>query len=209
MEKEPKTFNQLAQQRHSFYQNGVYYHKRHIFFGTNPLRDDSEISFIDLVDLYKSLYILDVEEATGDPEKDLIVIHLCTFGGDVYQALGIYDIISACKSPIEIRAVGACMSAGTAILQAGDYRYAYPNTTFMIHRGNVELEGRINISDLDNETKEFARLDAIYNNIYLSKMTIGQKKLDEYMKKDSFMDVKEAKKIGLIDDIITEINPST
>lgn len=169
------------------------------------MRETNEISFVDLADLYKSLYILDVEEATGDEEKDLIVIHMCTFGGDVYEALGIYDLIRACKSPIEIRAIGACMSAGTAILQAGDYRYAYPNTTFMLHRGSVEMEGRISLNDLDNEKKECDRLDEVYNKIYISKLNIGIKKLTELMKTDSFMDAQQAKKIGLIDDVITDL----
>lgn len=205
MEKQPKTFNQLVSQRHSFYQNGVYFHKRNIFIGTNPMKETNEISFVDLADLYKSLYILDVEEATGNEEEDLIIIHLCTFGGDVYEALGIYDLIKSCKSPIEIRAIGACMSAGTAILQAGDYRYAYPNTTFMLHRGSVEFDGKISMNDLDNEKKECDRLDKVYNKIYLDKMNINLKELNELMKTDSFMDAHAAKKIGLIDDVLTKL----
>lgn len=198
------TQNQLFQHQSQFYSNGIYTHKRHIFIGSTLLQEDNEITSQDLIDLTKSLYILE-EQRTGDDSKDLITIHLSTIGGDIYLAMGFYDIIASCKSPVEIRCLGMCFSAGTVILQAGDYRVSYPNTSFMIHQGTVSFPDSLKISDVANEKEELDRVSNLMLKIYMSKLKITEKKLIELLKKDSFMSPQTAKSIGLIDEITTSL----
>lgn len=60
---------------------------------------------------------------------------LNSYGGDVYQALGLYDYIRSMSCEVHIQAIGACMSGATIILQAGDKRIISENCTFMMHVG--------------------------------------------------------------------------
>ena len=73
-----------------------------------------------------------------------ITFILNSYGGDVYQALGLYDFIKGLQSEVHIKAIGACMSAATLILQAGDKRLITANTTFMMHIGSDSRDDHAN-----------------------------------------------------------------
>jgi ATP-dependent protease ClpP protease subunit len=111
-----------------------------------------------------------------------------------------YDLIKSCKSPVEIRAIGECMSAGTLILQAADYRYAYPHTIFMIHKGSVDL-GEINVDDVDIETNEIKRVTKRMIDIYSQCMGSNREEIEDMLKRDTFFDAQGAKRVGLIDNV--------
>jgi ATP-dependent Clp protease protease subunit len=161
--------------------------------------EKSEISELDFIDFVKSLHILE-EERDSDENGNLIKILLYTSGGCSYLAFAFYDAISACRSPVEIRAIGQCMSAGTLILQAADYRYAYPNTTFMVHKGSVDFE-EMSISDAEIEAAETRRMVLRQLDIYEAALKMSRKTIEEMLARDTFMDAQHAKRIGLIDGI--------
>jgi ATP-dependent Clp protease protease subunit len=155
---------------------------------------------MDLTDFIKSLHILEETRMGGDEEQNLIKIILSTIGGDTYLGFALYDAIKACKSPVEIRAIGQCMSAGSLVLQAGDYRYSYPNTTFMIHKGTLNLE-EASVSDALIESQEIERVVQRMLDIYEETMTISRAAIEKMLDRDSFMDAPHAKRVGLIDGI--------
>ena len=68
---------------------------------------------------------------------DIIQVILSTDGGSVADALGIYDMLLMQDLDVHITCVGQCMSAGTIILGAGDFRSATYNTQFLVHYGNA------------------------------------------------------------------------
>ena len=187
------TINQKQAERQNFFINGLHLPTRTIVVGTNSFKDDSEITELDFVDFAKSLHILE------DAGEDLIKILLYTSGGDTYLGLAMYDAIKACKSPVEIRAIGQCMSAGTVVLQAGDYRYAYPSTTFMIHDGTIGLD-EVSMADAEIEVRETRRLADRLVDIYQDRMRMTREKIREMLGQDTYMDVYTAKRTGLIDD---------
>jgi len=189
--------NQRRAHREDFFKNGLYLPTRTIVFGTNSFKEDSEITDADLVDFIKSLHILE-ELRSEDDEEDLIKIVLSSTGGDLYLGFAVYDAIKACKSPVEIRAIGNCMSAATLVLQAGDYRYCYPNTTFMIHKGTMHLE-EVSVSEAVIESRETERMVQRMIDTYAQTMTVSRDTIEQMMEKDTFMDAAKAKKVGLID----------
>lgn len=65
--------------------------------------------------------------------NETITVYINTEGGDVHQALAIFDTMRTIKSPIVTLAVGTCMSAGLLLLQGGDIRSTMPRTRFMYH----------------------------------------------------------------------------
>jgi ATP-dependent Clp protease protease subunit len=88
--------------------------------------------------------------------KDPIKIYVDSYGGGVYEALSLYDIIKASSCPTVTIGIGKVMSGGNIVLLAGDTRLAYENTTFMMHEVSAENIGRK--SELEIEFKEIKRL---------------------------------------------------
>jgi ATP-dependent Clp endopeptidase proteolytic subunit ClpP len=192
---------QKANFRRSFFQDGLFLPTRTIVIGTNSFKDDSEITEMDFIDFVKCLHILEYErDPKADEDTNLIKIILNSIGGSVYVGLGMYDAIKGCKSPVEIRTIGQCMSAGTLILQAGDYRYAHPNTSFMIHKGTVDL-GETSISDAQIENAEIERLVNVMTDIYTETMSVSRTKIESMLDRNTFMDAPTARRLGLIDGI--------
>lgn len=117
-----------------------------------------------------------------------ITIELTTDGGDVYEAFGMYDLIKNNKFPVDVHAVGYCMSAGPIILQAGKYRTATATTQFMTHAGSESVAG----------DAASARAAHKHHEAMGKKMAeiIGYEiELTEYF------DAKTAKSLGLIDEV--------
>jgi ATP-dependent Clp protease protease subunit len=138
-----------------------------------------------------------------------ITFILNSYGGDIYQALGLYDFIKGLQSEVHIKAVGACMSAATLILQAGDRRLITANTTFMMHIGSAEQ------SDHANNVYRWAIhgekvIKPKMKDIYVSRMIKMPKENDSHLSKrinalldfDTILTAEQVVKLGLADEII-------
>jgi ATP-dependent Clp protease protease subunit len=91
--------------------------------------------------LAKSLHVLDLHDRP-------ISIYLNTVGGDRSAALGMYDLIRACKQPVLIVGYGEVASGGILILQAGDVRLLSNNCMVLVHPGYSQTG-----YDLDENTR--------------------------------------------------------
>lgn len=119
------------------------------------------------------------------------VIHLNTFGGDVYSALAIYDLLK--YTDLEVRMVthGACMSAGILILMAADKRSTMPNCQFMVHYGEEFINGETGAKHSRMLTKKFK--DMIKEGTGLS-----TRKVNALLKGDNYFDAKDAVEMGFV-----------
>lgn len=137
-----------------------------------------------------------------------ITFFLNSYGGDVFQALGLYDFIKTLQSEVTIKAVGACMSGATIILQAGDKRLISTNTTFMMHVGSSGYD------DHSNNVRNWVKYenDVIVpkmKEIYAEKMiklpkespSSLNKRLDKLLDFDTILTASEVIKLGLADDL--------
>ena len=136
-----------------------------------------------------------------DPDKE-ISLYINSPGGEVSAALAIYDTMSFIKPDVRTICMGTAASAGAFLLSCGakGKRYALPHATIMIHQvlGGFRGQG----SDIEIHAKETLRVGGLLNNL-LSKNT-GQnlKNIERDTNRDNFMDAKQAKEYGLIDQII-------
>lgn len=150
-----------------------------------------------------SLQSAGIEYKITKPE---INIYLCTYGGSVYDMLGIYDEIKRLSQEyvVNIYCIGKIMSAGTIIMLAVDleHRFAYANTTFMYHTLSSMTLGKI--KDLEDDVEEDKRLHNLMWSIYKDNTKIPQKELDEIYKckKDWYITAEKAKEYGIIGKII-------
>ena len=136
-----------------------------------------------------------------DAKKE-ISVYVNSPGGSVTAGLAIYDTMQFVKGPIATYCIGQAASMGAVLLTAGakGRRFALPNARIMIHQPWGGAEGKA--SDIEITAKEILRLKEILNGI-LAKHS-GQKMADvvKDTDRDHFMSAEEAKKWGLIDEVL-------
>jgi ATP-dependent Clp protease protease subunit len=124
-------------------------------------------------------------------------------GGSVDAGLILVDTMKAVKAPIHCIVESAAYSMGAIILSYCDKRYGLPHATYMLHEASYGTAGEDpqNRSKLDFLTKYLDRMhEEIARNL---KMDV--KKYRARIRDAWWMLSDEAKSIGLIEEIITNI----
>lgn len=137
-----------------------------------------------------------------DPEKD-INLYITSPGGSVAAGLGIYDTMQYVRSSITTICIGQAASMGALLLAAGTKgkRFALPNARVLIHQPMGGFQGQA--TEIDIHAREILKIRGRLNEI-LAKHT-GQPldKIAMDTERDYFMSAEEAKKYGLIDEVIS------
>ena len=146
----------------------------------------------------EGLYKLHNQEYKPQP----IEIFIDSYGGSVYQCLGLLGVMEHSITPIHTIVTGCAMSCGFMMLISGHKRFAYRLATPMYHQISNGVWGKI--EDFEIEMDEMRRLQDIFESETLDKTKITRKKLKEIRKTktDWFMNADEALKLGVIDEII-------
>jgi ATP-dependent Clp protease protease subunit len=136
-----------------------------------------------------------------DAKKD-IFFYINSPGGSVYDALAIYDTMKYVTNDIQTVGIGVQASAAAFLLSSGTKgkRYALPNSTVMIHQPSSGTRGKVTDQEID--LRESLRIKKLLEEI-MAKNT-GQKpsQIHEDMERDKWLTAAEAKKYGLVDEII-------
>ena len=136
-----------------------------------------------------------------DSTKD-IQIYINSPGGSVYAGLGIYDTMQLIKPDVATICTGMAASMGAVLLCAGEKgkRSGLTHSRVMIHQPLGGAQGQA--SDIEITTKEILSLkEELYK--IISKHT-GQKydKVYADSDRDYWMKAPEAKKYGMIDEVL-------
>lgn len=136
-----------------------------------------------------------------DDKKD-IKLFINSPGGIVYSTLAIYDTIQFIKPDVQTICLGMAASGASILLTAGTKgkRYALPNSRIMIHQPLGGAQGQA--TDISIQAQEILYIKDKMIDV-MSKHT-GQKKekLRADMERDFFLSPEDAKKYGIIDEII-------
>lgn len=138
-----------------------------------------------------------------DSKKD-IYLYINSPGGSVTAGLAIIDTMNFVKANVSTICVGIAASMGALILSSGQKgkRFALPNSEVMIHQVMGGAEGQA--SDIAINAKHILRTKDTLNKILASNTG---KKIDQVEKdsdRDYWMTSDEAKKYGIVDDIISK-----
>ena len=140
-----------------------------------------------------------------DPEKD-ISFYINSPGGSVTAGLAIYDAMQVIRPQVRTFCVGQCASMGALLLAAGakGKRYALPNSRIMIHQPSGGAGGQA--TDIEIQAREILSLKSRLNEILAlhTGKTVTEIELDA--DRDFFMSALEAKKYGLVDEVIEPRN---
>lgn len=137
-----------------------------------------------------------------NPDKD-IFMYINSPGGVVTSGLSMYDTMQYIKPDVSTLCIGQACSMGSLLLAAGaaGKRFSTPNSRIMIHQPSGGMQGQA--TDIEIHAKEILSLRKRLNEIYVKHT--GQKiaVIEKAMDRDNFMSPEEAKKFGLIDEIVT------
>lgn len=136
-----------------------------------------------------------------DPQKD-IFIYVNSPGGVVTSGLSIYDTMNYIKPDISTICIGQAASMGAFLLSSGTKgkRYALPNARIMIHQPLGGAKGQA--SDIEIEAREILYLKNELNKILAKNTGQNIKKIQTDTDRNFYMNAKEAKDYGLIDDVL-------
>ncbi len=144
------------------------------------------------------LLFLEAEE----PEQD-VYIYVNSPGGTVTSGMAVYDTMLYIKPDIQTICIGQASSMGALLLAAGTKgkRFALTNSRIMIHQPSGGFQGQS--ADIDIHAKEILRMRDTLDKI-LSEHT-GQplEKVRADTDRDFFMSGEDAKKYGIVDEVIS------
>ena len=136
-----------------------------------------------------------------DSKKD-ILLYINSPGGSVTATLAVYDTMQYVKPDVATFCMGMAASGAAVLLAAGKKgkRFTLPNSEILLHQVMGEAGGQA--TEIEIAAKQIVRVKAQLNQI-LSKHT-GQpiSKVEKDTDRDFWLTPEEAKKYGLVDEII-------
>ena len=136
-----------------------------------------------------------------DPTKD-IQIYFNTPGGSVYAGLGIYDTIQYINADVATICTGMAASMGAVLLTSGTKgkRSALKHSRVMIHQPMGGAQGQA--SDIEITAREIQKLKHELYEIIAKHSGNSIKKVEKDSDRDFWMTADEAKKYGMIDEVL-------
>lgn len=136
-----------------------------------------------------------------DPKKD-IQIYINSPGGDVYSGLGIYDTMQIIEPDVSTTCTGMAASMAAILLCAGSRkkRSALKHSRIMIHQPMGGTHGKA--SDIEITVREILKLKKELHEIISNHSGLPIEKVEKDSDRDYWMTSKEAKKYGMIDEVL-------
>lgn len=169
--------------------------KRRLVFNTEV--DDNIIE--DII-----LYILkwNAEDKHLAPEdRKPIWLIINSPGGDSIVGAALIDVINASKTPIYTLGVGCVASMAFCVFICGKKRYAFPNTTLLMHDGTISIQNSTNKA---RDTMQYCEeLEKRSKENILSHTNMTEEMYDENFNKEYYMYADTlAKELGCVDYVI-------
>ena len=123
-------------------------------------------------------------------------------GGSVTAGLAIYDVMQYIKPDVCTYCLGFAASMGALLLSAGapKKRFSMPHSRIMIHQPIGGFRGQA--TDVDIQAREILTLRKKLNDILVKHTGQAYKKIETDTERDYYMSAEEAKKYGLIDQVV-------
>lgn len=136
-----------------------------------------------------------------ETEKD-VSFYINSPGGSVTATLAIIDTMNHIKPNVSTVCVGGAASGAAWILSSGakGKRYALPNAEVMIHQPLGGAEGQA--SDIAITAEHILKLRDKLTDMMAKNTGQTKEKVAKDIERDFFMSAEEAKKYGVIDEIL-------
>ena len=138
----------------------------------------------------------------SEDSKKEISLYINSPGGSVTATLAIIDTMQHIKNDISTVCVGLAASGAALVLSAGTKgkRMVLPNSEVMIHQPLGGAEGQA--SDIEISAKHILKTRSILNKLLAKNTGQSLSRIEKDVDRDFFMDADEAKKYGIIDQVM-------
>ena len=136
---------------------------------------------------------------SSDPGKD-ISIYINSPGGSVYAGYGIYDTMQFISSDVSTICTGMAASMASVLLVAGK-RFGLKHSRVMIHQPLGGVQGQA--SDIEITAREILKVKKELYTIISDHSGRPYEEIERDGDRDFWMTAEEAKKYGMIDDVLT------
>jgi len=139
--------------------------------------------------------------ASKDSKRD-IKLYINSPGGSVTAGLAIYDTMQFLKCPVSTICIGLTASMAAVILASGakGKRYSLPNAEILLHQVAGGMQGQA--ADIEITAKQIMHMKEKLNKIISSHTGQPLAKVTKDTDRDFYLTAEEAKKYGLIDEVI-------
>ena len=139
--------------------------------------------------------------ASKDSKRD-IKLYINSPGGSVTAGLAIFDTMQYLKCPVSTICIGLTASMAAVILAAGTKgkRFALPNAEILLHQVAGGMQGQA--TDIEITAKQILHMKDKLNKIIASHTGQPLTKVEKETDRDFYLTAEEAKKYGLIDEVI-------
>lgn len=136
-----------------------------------------------------------------DPKRD-IRLYINSPGGSVYAGMAMLDVMNYVKPDVSTVVVGMAMSMAAVLLSAGakGKRLALPNSKVMIHQGTAGFQGQP--TDIEITAREVLSWRKKLDEVLAKNTGKALEQVSKDTERDYYMTAEEAKKYGIIDQII-------
>lgn len=137
---------------------------------------------------------------------DNITLHISTPGGEVFDAVAIYNALKDHKASVDVVIEGIAASAGSFIAMAGDTVKIQRNASMMIHDGRGLVIG--NAQDMRKTADVLDKVSDNIADIYAQRSKQHDKEyFRKKMKDETWYNSNEALDEGLVDEVLGSDEP--
>jgi len=148
--------------------------------------------------IMKMLYLDNLKRNTE------ISLYINSPGGTVDDTMAIYDTMTFIGSPVATFCIGRAQSGAAVILAAGakGKRHALPHAKVMLHQPWGGVTGQA--ADIKIQAEEILKAKKMINEILAKHSGQDIEKIAAETERDRYMTADEARKYGLIDEVLRE-----
>jgi len=153
-------------------------------------------------DMNANLVIAQMLYLVSKDSKRDIKLYINSPGGSVTAGLAIYDTMQYLKCPVSTICIGLTASMAAIILASGTKgkRFSLPNAEILLHQVAGGFQGQA--ADIDITAKQIVKIKEKLNKILSSHTGQPLGKVEKDTDRDFYLTAEEAKKYGLIDEVI-------
>ena len=155
-----------------------------------------------VTDMNANVVIAQMLYLTSKDSKRDIKLYINSPGGSVTAGLAIYDTMQFLKCPVSTICIGLTASMAAVLLAAGTKgkRFALPNAEILLHQVAGGAQGQA--ADIEITAKQIVKMKAKLNEILSTHTGQPVDKVEKDTDRDFYLTSEEAKKYGLIDEVI-------
>ncbi len=157
--------------------------------------------------IIKAIWEINIEDTEKesqikDYQRQPIHLILNTYGGSVYDGLGLISAMEVSETPVHVTVLGSAMSMGLFILSAGHHRRMHAYSTLMYHQ--ISSVSADKLEGIKKDLVECQRLEELCEEILLKRTNLTVKELEDHKKSKGewYIDALTAAKYGIVDEII-------